>query len=259
MPEKLIVIENQLVHYIKGCGGNFGREFKALFYGAKKWCCFHHDDIPFDINCYYHDEQVNYILKIADKYLLILEYLGFHPAEYSELKRNIEILHNPLHIDSYDGFKLLVDSIKGQIDNSYTKVKKSLKVLSCQEASRIDEAIDCYMNNCYLSATVMAVSAVESRLHTLIQKKNRKLYDKRFAKSTLGQILVFFKSQSTSAEEEKLKKLVPVKYYALIDILNQYRIFSAHPKSETFDHRIAQSILNLSFTFLLDEALIVKK
>ena len=36
--------------------------------------------------------------------------------------------------------------------------------------------------------------------------------------------------------------------------LNQYRVFSAHPKEETITAQIAESVLHLSFAFMIDTA-----
>jgi len=42
---------------------------------------------------------------------------------------------------------------------------------------------------------------------------------------------------------------MPEKHYPLIQLLNKYRIPSAHPKKVALEPHVAESILKLSFTF----------
>ncbi|MBI4401735.1 MAG: hypothetical protein HY581_08900 [Nitrospirae bacterium] len=101
----------------------------------------------------------------------------------------------------------------------------------------------------------MAVSAVENRLIEIIRKKHDRLYRKEFTRFTLGQLIqVFDENQYKAKKYASIKKLLPVKHKPLLLLLNQYRIFSIHPKGEVVTAQIAESILHLSFTFMFDKA-----
>lgn len=128
-----------------------------------------------------------------------------------------------------------------------------LSGLTCLECTRLDEAIICQNNNCFLSATVMAVSTTEARLHYLIKRSHLKIYQKYFENATLGQLIELFDENKYKDKKFiSIKKLIPKKHKPLLDIFNNYRIISAHPKISSLDHKIAKAILNLSFAFLLD-------
>jgi len=102
----------------------------------------------------------------------------------------------------------------------------------------------------------MAVSAVESRIIELIRKNNKKLYFSNFSKATLGQLInLFDEHQYTDKKYNKIKKLLSDKHKPLLTLLNQYRIYSVHPKQIKITPQIAESILNLSFCFMLDKTL----
>ena len=256
MSHALEIYEKELFHYLAGCGGDFHREFNYLFTNAKSWCCFSHKNTRFDQNCYRQLGSVKYITEILEKFIQISFFVGITPHLIDSLKTNVELFKNPLHIKSYDGFRIIARDLKHSVNEIYIDIRGLMKNITCQECIRMDEAIDGFRYNLFYSSIIMAVSAVESRLHELIAMKNKKYYHNNFERATLGQLIIYFKNHKPiNREEERIKMILPKKYYALIDILNQYRIFSAHPKSELLDFRIAQSVLNLSFTFLLDDDL----
>jgi len=45
---------------------------------------------------------------------------------------------------------------------------------------------------------------------------------------------------------------MPRKHRPLVTLLNEYRVFSAHPKEEKVTAQIAESVLHLCFAFLTD-------
>lgn len=87
----------------------------------------------------------------------------------------------------------------------------------------------------------------------MIRNKDKKLHADHFKKATLGQLIqVFDEKQYTDVKFQKIKKLMPEKHKPLITLLNLYRVFSAHPKEEKITPQIAESILHLSFAFMMD-------
>ena len=101
----------------------------------------------------------------------------------------------------------------------------------------------------------MAVSAVEARIASIVRRHDQALYDSQFAKATLGQLVQLFdENRYTAPKYTSLKKLMPSKHRPLIELLNRYRVFSAHPTDETVTLQIADAILKLCFTFMIDPA-----
>ena len=101
----------------------------------------------------------------------------------------------------------------------------------------------------------MAVSAVEARITGIVRRHDPILYDSQFARATLGQLVQLFDDNHyTQPKFTSLKKLMPDKHKPLVVLLNQYRVFSAHPKAERITIQIADAILKLSFTFMIDPA-----
>ena len=129
-----------------------------------------------------------------------------------------------------------------------------MSLLTCEECDRLDEALNSFENYCYYSSVIMAVSAVEARLHYLIKTKNVNLYNRSFKNATLGQIIQLLDpSQYKDKKFNSIKQQLQVRFKPLIEVLNIYRVFSAHPTAEKIDFKIAQSILGFSFSFLLSE------
>lgn len=87
----------------------------------------------------------------------------------------------------------------------------------------------------------------------MIKNTDKKLYSEQFEKATLGQLIqVFDKNEYTDNKYDKIKQLMPDRHRPLVQLLNQYRILSAHHKEVKVTPQIAESILNLSFAFLID-------
>ena len=129
--------------------------------------------------------------------------------------------------------------------------KKRLQHFSDEEIRRLDEAIITLKHEAYLSSVVMSVSAVESRLHRIVQKEKPLLYKKfGLASFPLGTL---FRIVDTNKKYKLVKQKLPEKYFSLIDLCNSYRIFSAHPKKELMNYQDSISIFGLSISFLLSQ------
>ncbi len=223
---------------------------------CEKWCPFNHSEA--DPNCYTLFEGVNFVLDFIKKYSICFDFLEINPHALSGLSEIIEQIKNPLANSTSKAFKEHVDRALHFIRFYKKFFHEKIRLLTCEESYRLDEALECLQVQCHFACVVMAVSAVESRLRYLLKKKNKTVFNAEFEKATLGQIIKLFdENEYTAPKYAKLKKILPDKHKPLMNLLNQYRIFSAHPKAEIIGRNIAESILRLSFVLLLDKDLIV--
>jgi hypothetical protein len=149
-----------------------------------------------------------------------------------------------------------VKELHDYVKESEPEIRDKIARLTCQECIRLDEAVVCYHYDCYYASVVMAVSAVESRLHKLIEKKDKALYTSSFKTATLGRIIELFDDKHYKEQKyQAVKKILPKKHRRLLALLNQYRVFSAHTKNEEITAPIAGSVLNLAFALLMDPTL----
>lgn len=164
-------------------------------------------------------------------------------------------LGNPERIENHRQFRQLANEFGSQVNFIEADVTAKLDRISCDECERLDEAIVAFSNYCFTASVAMAVSAVENRLIELIKKKHATMYRKEFIRFTLGQLIqVFDENQYKAKQYARIKKLLPQKHRPLLLLLNQYRIFSIHPMGESVTPQIAESIVHLSFAFMLDKA-----
>jgi len=243
---------NSLLHYMKGIDP-FSVIFKNATKANKTWCPFQHGE-KINLDCYKSNPAVLSLLAWTEKYSFCCKFLDADRYTIDEMNIIIAKLKNPASLVYYNEFKELTNRLKELIDYLETDLKGKLERISCAECTRLDEALVCFENYCFYASIVMAVSAVESRIHELIRKADKAIYS-RFAKFTLGQIIqVFDENQYTGKEYSRIKALMPAKHKPLIILLNQYRVFSAHPKEEKITAQIAESVLHLAFNFMLDAA-----
>lgn len=244
---------NTLLHYMKGVEP-FSKIFRDLIDDNKNWCPFTHgEEINYD--CYKANPMVNALLEWIKKYIICCKFLDTNRYSIDEMTEILTKLENPKTIIYYEDFQSLIKMLEGIIYFLEEDVTNKLERLTCQECMRVDEAIVCFQNYCFYACIVMAVSAVETRIHEMIRKSDKKLYAPYFEKATLGKLIqAFDENEYTEEKFQKIKKLMPNKHKPLIALLNQYRVFSAHPKEETITAQIAESVLHLSFTFIMDTA-----
>ena len=242
---------NALLHYMKGVEP-FSKIFKDLIKDTKNWCPFTHgEEINYD--CYKANPAVNALLEWIKKYIICCKFLDTNRYSIDEMTDILTKLENPKTIIYYEDFQSLVKRLKEIINFLEDDVSNKLERFACSECMRLDEAIVCFQNYAFYACVIMAVSAVETRIHEMIRKNDNKLYSSHFKKATLGQLIqVFDENQFTDKKFQKIKRLMPNKHKSLIALLNQYRVFSAHPKEEPITPQIAESILHLSFTFMMD-------
>lgn len=247
-------IPNELLHFIKGAGPHaLSQYIKEYTAQCDSWCPFVSHDIKDAIECYAQHEAILYLLNLLKQYKVRVEYLERDPYHGININDAIESLENPTRNLPIKKFKENIKEVVGIIKDEEKNLYTNLQGFTCLECQRLDEAILCKQNNCCLAATIMAVSATEARLHYLVKKKNKKIYKKYFENATLGELIKLFnKNEYKNPIFSSLKKIIPEKHKPLLDLFNIYRIVSAHPKAASLDYKIADSIINLVFAFLLD-------
>lgn len=257
-----IKIVHEIFHYMKASyesSNGIEDYIKELVKDADKWCAFTHGE-GVEVACYYLDDKVKYFNFFLDRFIKIYEMIGIDPYHLDKLRESSERLRNPETLHSYDEFKGNIDNIIFIIEHDKSKISSYISQLTCEECIRMDEAITCYMNYSYLASTVLTVSAVEARLHNIFKKKSSKFYKENFETATLGQLIqIFDEKKYLTKKYLKYKKILPLEYRPLLEILNAYRVFSAHPKGKKIDSHIAESILKLALSFLVDERLAVEE
>ena len=143
-----------------------------------------------------------------------------------------------------------------QRSSSKTKLSSKLYLLDEDEKIRLNEAFNCYVNDLYYSAIVMSVSAVESRLFTImdsIQMNSTQLH-KNLDKLTLGGLITeYLENQDT------YNKIIPQKHLQLLHYCNTYRVLSVHPKKAKISKSNANAILSMTCSFLFDESMNIAK
>jgi len=246
-------IINEMLHYMKLGKNTISNDIQWFLGRADKLCPFLHGNKT-DLSCYVTNPEIDNLISYLNRYALCYEFFDIDIYDFKQIKELITEIERPENNETLEEFKANLLQIVDLIKRNGKKVNDKVLRLTCEESIRLDEAINTYLVNSFFSCVIMAVSAVESRFHHLIKNKNKTLYKKYFEKATLGQIIQLFDDNSYKENKFKpLKKALPRKYKSLVDVLNYYRVFSAHPKSTELSFKTAQSVLNFSFNFLLDD------
>jgi len=182
----------------------------------------------------------------------ISEMLGIKKLDRKKdkLVQNIILLQDPKSIEQRKNFENLITEIASIFGDTSKEVKDKISLLSSDELDRLNEAIHCLFEGCYYSAIAMSVSAIEFRLLSLMTYGNP---EAKLEQLTLGQLI-----REYLDNKEKYSNVIPKKHEPLLNHCNVYRIFSVHPKREEINKPIANSILNMTFMFLLDKNLAEK-
>ncbi|HUI28967.1 MAG TPA: hypothetical protein VLX91_02030 [Candidatus Acidoferrales bacterium] len=255
---EIIADKSGLLHYLKGTNVHPSRPFTESFLFSmrreyKKWCAFtgHGDKVGED--CYLLTQYQTGWVDYLKAFVTIAKYFTTDNVNMNYLEECVTNLGNPLLNSTKEKFKENLDELISEVSSREEEINRQLRKMTCLECERLGEAITCNSEGCFTASTVMAASAIEARLHELVKKKNRKLYNQCFRNQTLGALIKLFdKNEYKDKKFSGLKKIVPDRHKSLLDIVNTYRILSAHPLVPAIDHKISESVINLSFLFLLD-------
>ena len=165
-------------------------------------------------------------------------------------KRLDSILNHIIFSRNVKEFRYSVAIIKAIFDNTILEFQKKIGLLDEDEKTRLNEAFNCYINELNYSTIVMSVSAIESRLFSLMISKAP---DSKLEELTLGQLIWEY-----THNKEKYGNVIPEKHEPLLNFCNIYRIFSVHPKKEKITRANSTSILCMTCSFLFDENLKTK-
>ena len=234
-------------------GKQFADMLKMMTSKPREWSPFIEGG---DIDCekYHSDPDVLHLRRL-------LRAMG-DCAKFMDVDRRIldryedvcQLVGNPERLGDLKTFDSLLSGIRVWLKGMNDEAKVRIARMSMEECERIDEAVVCFRHHCYYASTIMSVSAVESRLHGLIKQIDPTLYESNFSKATFGQIIS--KVMTINKADPlfgKLAGLIPSKHKPLVELLNVYRVYSAHPKEEEITAQHAESILNLSCALLIDE------
>lgn len=243
---------NEILHFTHAIE-SFPKLFLDMTANSKEWKPFV-GQTKIDSNAYLASPDIINLLHWMRKYNLLCRFFDMRRYYIDEMADLINKLHSPKIVDTVDNFQRMLERFHSYVDFFEKDIKVKSKRLTCAECIRLDEAMVCYENYSYYASVIMAVSAVEGRITELIRRANRRLYLSTFSKFTLGQLIqVFEPGKFTDKKYSRIKKLMPEKHRPLVELLNRYRIFSAHPSEEAITGQIADSIMNLAFAFMLDE------
>lgn len=190
-------------------------------------------------------------------YADLYEYFDISASMSRRLATHAIYLMDPQRNSTIELFNKTKKYILKDVVVADVEIIARLKKLNKIECIRLYEAMQTLHVGCHLSSVVMAVSAVEHRFHKLLSKSNPRLYSSEFERATLGSIIELFRKDSRYKDPKykNFKALLPDKHKPLMEMLNIYRIFSAHPKDEIISYQTAKAIISLSFLLLIDESL----
>jgi hypothetical protein len=186
-------------------------------------------------------EPIQRLVEICD--IFKVDFLNLNKSFLQERVRMLSE-SSPRHKEV---FEKLVDDIKGIFKSTKKERKKIFSMLNPTEIERLNEATHNFLEGCYYSSVAMSVSAIEFRLLKLMHSVSQ---DPELEELTLGQLITEY-----IKNKEKYKGIIPKKHEQLLWLCNTYRIFSVHPKTERITRNVANSILNLTFEFLLAKEL----
>ena len=116
--------------------------------------------------------------------------------------------------------------------------------LHSTESERMLEAIHCLFEGCRYSAVAMAVSAIEFRLFEFMKQINPEA--SKLEKDPLGLLI------KECLNNPDYSKQLPERHQPPLQLCNQFRVFSVHPKTEMIGQNEAMSAIYLAFSFILD-------
>lgn len=243
---------NQLLHFMKV--EPFSKTLKTRTQGMSRWCPFTHGT-KIDRACYETHPSLQNLLYWMQRYVMCCKFLDVERYTVDEMSvLCAKLLHSEL-LGKYDEFRKCVGAFEAAVHFLEPSIVDKINRMTCRESIRLDEALVCFANYSFYASVIMAVSAVESRIVELISRKNRAIYIATFSRATLGQLIQVFDARMyTHARFSGIKKLMPEKHKPLLTLLNQYRVFSAHPKDDVITAQIAEAILHLAFCFMIDSA-----
>jgi hypothetical protein len=237
--------------------------FPGVYKEYKTWCPFANHGKKTDENCYRLFQLESEYFRYLKEFLCVVEFLSSYPHQVKSLGGSIQKLEESEMNKESVFFEQNLREVEKTVQILEQEIRGKLSRFSCLETQRLGEAIVCYQSEGYTASVIMAATAVEARLHYLLRKKNIKIYNQYFSNGTLGILIAAFARGEYRGKKivglSSINQLLPEQHKPLLELINTYRIFSAHPKVTKLDYSTARVILNLSFLFLLDPVLSLEK
>lgn len=185
---------------------------------------------------------INNIIEISD--MLELDYLVDNRHILIDA---IVCLNDPSEIGSRRDFEFHIDKLIGAFKTIQDELKTKLRLLNEQEKSRLNEALNCYLDDCNYAAAAMSVYAIEHRLFSLMMAKSD---DQTLEELTMGQLITKY-----LADKKKYGNVIPERHESLLTYSNTFKLFSVNPSKPKITRPITTAILNMTFSFLFDKNL----
>ena len=152
----------------------------------------------------------------------------------------------PEAIRTRKDFEENIDFIAGTFSREGFSIAGMISQFHAMESERLVEAVHCLSEGCRYSAIAMAATAIEFRLVDFMDQINPGNKE-ALQRKPLGTLI----DECLDRDSAYSKKL-PKRHRALLELCNQFRIFSVHPKTEILGQNEAMSAINLAFSFILD-------
>lgn len=198
--------------------------------------------------CYHPDYQQR--LETIKRCIQICHVFGITRLNVLQPKlvERVHRLGDPEAIRTRKDFEENVDLIANIFQTEGFPIGGMISQLHATESERLLEAIHCLFEGCRYSAIAMAASAIEFRLLEFMKQVNPDIGE-NLREKTLGSLI------NECLNDPTYYKKLPKRHHPLLELCNEFRIFSVHPKTESITQNEAISIINLAFSFILDERL----
>ncbi len=197
--------------------------------------------------CWSFPYQLNFKpIKSCVRLCQILRLPSFGSSD-SIFYRAASTLENPRDTSNWQDFVTSIMVLKSTFEDARDEILAFCSSFDEVEKERMNEAIQCYFEDCNYACVAMSVSATESRLLKLMLLASPES-KKALEKKTLGELIKEYLDNKA-----KYQEVIPEKHEHLLGLCNTYRIFSVHPKAEKIDSTTVNSIFNLTILFLTDQ------
>jgi hypothetical protein len=165
-----------------------------------------------------------------------------------ELKKRVHRLGEPEIVKNRKEFEDNLNFVANTFRDKGFPIASITSQLQPTETLRLVEAIHCLFEGCLHSSVAMAASAIEFRLLDFM-KRISPSSSKELEQKPLGSLI-----QNCLSDPAYSAKL-PERHRPLLQLCNEYRVFSVHPKMEHINQNEAIAVISLAFSFILDKRL----
>ena len=177
-------------------------------------------------------------------------------AEYLEVPMSIDLSQYRLkdyfmtRKEGSPTFDVLLQELLQDLTPHQIKIQQAVSKFDIYEQQRLEEAFHNLQEKCYFSSVINAVVALEHRLLHLLRRENESYLKQKFKddRFSLGDLIWTYLDNKVAFDE-----VIPKQHENLLKLCNDYRKISVHAKGIQIKPNVAESILKLTFSFLLDD------